>query len=320
MEKKEKVEKKKKNIKDKIFISGKNFLGIEKLGKGTYGSVYKAQKRDTNEFYAIKKIKLDVDTEGIPSTALREIAILKKLKHPNIVRIQDLAISDKKIELCLEFCPFDLRKYMDHYKDNSKIYNLVTIKSIMFQILKAVDHLHSRKILHRDLKPQNILICDQTLITKIADFGLSRVYAIPIRPYTKEVLTLWYRAPELMLGLNQYSTGLDMWSVGCIFAELIIKKPLFAGDSEIDQLYKIFRVFGTPNDNTLPGYKYFPDYNPNFPLWEEVGLSKIIMERMDVKIDAIAFDLMEKMLVIDPCKRITAKEALTHVRKNNIFF
>lgn len=304
----------KKNVKEKVFALGKNYIGQDRLGKGTYGSVYKALKKDTGEFVAIKIIKLDVDSEGIPSTALREIAILKKNNHPNVVRIHNLALSEKKIELYLEYCPLDLRKFIDMYKNNQKVYNLKTIKTIMFQILSATNHLHSRKILHRDLKPQNILISDQSFVTKVADFGLSRVYTIPLRAYTKEVLTLWYRAPELMLGLNQYSIGLDMWSVGCIFAELFITKPIFAGDSEIDQLYKIFRIFGTPNDSTLPGFRHFPDFNPDFPLWQGEGLSKYLSDKLLVKMDSESFDLLERMLVVDPCRRITAKEALYHVR------
>jgi cyclin-dependent kinase 2 len=319
----EKKETKKKSIKDKQFISGKNFIGLEKLGKGTYGSVYKAQKRDTNEIFAIKKIKLDVDTEGIPSTALREISILKAINHPNIVRIQDLTLSEKKIELCLEYCPLDLRKYMDQNKNNPRVYTTNTIKTIMYQIVRATDHLHSRKILHRDLKPQNILISDETLVTKIADFGLSRVYSIPIRPYTKEVLTMWYRAPELMLGLNQYSIGLDMWSVGCIFAELLIKMPIFPGDSEFDQLMKIFRVLGTPTESTLPGCKHFPDFNFDFPMWAPSGIEKIIKEKLEIKMDDYslgeAMDLIKRMLVLDPCKRISAKEAITHVNYIDLF-
>ncbi len=163
----------------------------------------------------------------------------------------------------------------------------------MHQIIRGIDFLHSHKILHRDLKPQNILICNHTLATKLADFGLSRVYSFPVRPYTKEVLTLWYRAPELMLGLNNYSTDLDMWSVGCILAELYLKRPLFVGDSEIDQLYKIFKVYGTPNEDTLPGYKSLPDYNPNFPKWKGDGLRKYIGEN---KMDNLALDLLEKIM------------------------
>jgi len=125
----------------------------------------------------------------------------------------------------------DLKKFLDTtFKPKDKEVPLDFVKSIMYQILKGVEFLHSRKVLHRDLKPQNILI-DEKLRVKIADFGLSRTYSIPIRQYTKEVLTLWYRAPELILGINEYSTGIDMWSVGCIFAELFFKKPFFTGDS-----------------------------------------------------------------------------------------
>jgi serine/threonine protein kinase len=180
----------------------------------------------------------------------------------------------------------------------------------MYQIVKATDFLHSRKILHRDLKPQNVLINDsKTLQVKVADFGLSRVYCIPIRPYTREISTLWYRAPELMLGLNQYSVGFDMWSIGCILAELFMRKPLFPGDSEVDQLFRVFKVLGTPNDNTLPMYSCFPDSNFEFPQFEPMGLAL----HLGMKIDPFAFDLLDKLVVLDPCKRITAKEALQHV-------
>ena len=306
-------EKKKNDLDDKVFITGKNIQGIERLGKGTYGSVYKVQRKDTKEILAIKKIKLDVDTEGIPSTTLREVSILKKLKHPNVVKLFDIAMSDSKVELSLEYLPMDLRKFIDCYKDNAKVYNPKTIKTLIFQILRGTDYIHSKKIFHRDLKPQNILVCDRTLSCKLADFGLSRVFSIPIRPYTKEVLTLWYRAPELMLGLSQYGVGLDMWSIGCIFAEMFLKVPLIKGDSEVDQIFKNFQIFGTPSDEVLPGFRFFPDYNKEFPQWKGCGLFKYMVDRTNIEIDSKAFDLLQKMLAIDPCKRISAKEALTHV-------
>ena len=180
----------------------------------------------------------------------------------------------------------------------------------MFQIIRGVDFLHSKKILHRDLKPANILIDHLSLTTKLADFGLSRLYSFPVRPYTKEVLTLWYRAPELMLGFYNYSCDLDMWSVGCILAEVIVGKPFIQGDSEIDQLFKIFQIFGTPTEETLPGYNSFPDYNKNFPSFKGIGIKNSIGED---KMEPLAMDMLEKMMVMDPCKRITAKEALQHV-------
>lgn len=185
----------------------------------------------------------------------------------------------------------------------------------MFQIIRGVDFLHSKKILHRDLKPANILIDNESLVVKLADFGLSRLYSFPIRPLTKEVLTLWYRAPELMLGFYNYSCDLDMWSVGCIFAEIFLGRPFIHGDSEIDQLFKIFQIFGTPNEETLPGYSTFPDYNKNFPIFKGIGIRKAIGEKT---MEPLAMDLLEKIMVLDPCKRLTAREALRHV--NKIYF
>lgn len=313
-EKDKKTQKKeKKPLTEKKFSLGKSYTALERLGKGTYGTVYKVQKVDTNELFAIKKIKMDVDTEGIPSTALREIAILKKMKHPNIVKIIDLAISEKNIELCLEYCKYDLKKFLDAFKNNEAVYNLSTIKTFLYQIIKATDFLHSHKILHRDLKPQNVLVHEGSLVCKLADFGLSRVYSIPIRPYTKEVLTLWYRAPEMMLGMSNYSTGLDIWSLGCIMGELFIKRPLFPGDCEIDQLFKLFQTFGTFNEAMLPGYKSFPYFNKEFPYWKGTGLREYIQKFGGIPMDSVAYDLLEKMLMIDPIKRISCREALSHV-------
>lgn len=211
--------------------------------------------------------------------------------------------------MVLEYFPYDLKKFTDTFRFNPAVYNQKNLKLIMFQIIRGVDYLHSRKFLHRDLKPANILIDHVTLQTKIADFGLSRLYSFPVRPLTKEVLTLWYRAPELMLGFYNYSLDLDMWSVGCIFAEIVIGRPFIQGDSEIDQLFKIFNIFGTPTDETLPGYSSFADYNKNFPRFKGIGLKKYIGED---KMEPLGMDLLEKLLSIDPCKRIPAKEALNH--------
>ena len=303
------------DLNKKVFALGPQYIAVDRLGKGTYGTVYKAKLRGKKDFYvAIKKIKNEMDDEGIPSTALREIAILKKMRHPNVVDVQGIAFNNNNIELCLEYCKYDLKKLIDSKKSDSSFYNVGFIKNMMYQLLKGVEHLHSHKILHRDLKPQNILVDDHGWILKLADFGLSRVYSIPIRPYTKEVLTLWYRAPEMMLGIGNYAIGLDIWSIGCIFAELYLGRPLFMGDSEIDQLYTIMRVYGTFNELTLPGYKAFPYFNEHFPYWKGCGLKNYLMKKTNVvvKMDKDAFDLLEQMLAIDPVKRITCKEALKH--------
>jgi serine/threonine protein kinase len=281
----------------------------ETLGKGTYGTVVKAVNTKTKEEIAIKKIKLDVETEGIPATALREIAILKHYQHPNVVKLYHLNLSDKKILLCLEFIQYDLKKFWDKEFPISKSVNIEIIKSIMYQILKGIDFLHSKKILHRDLKPQNVLI-DNNLRVRIADFGLSRTYTIPIKQYTREVLTLWYRSPELILGAEFYSTGIDIWSIGCIFAELFLRKPLFQGDSEIKQLFLIYEHLGSPTEETLPGYKTFPHYNAQFPYWDKgIGLAEKLKSTCA---SSEAIDLMMNMLNYNPTKRISCKEALKH--------
>ena len=172
--------------------------------------------------------------------------------------------------------------------------------------MSGIAFCHSRRILHRDLKPQNLLI-DKEGMLKLADFGLARAIGIPVRTYTHEIVTLWYRAPEVLLGAKHYSTAVDMWSVGCIFAEMASHTPLFPGDSEIDELFKIFRILGTPTETTWPGVCQLPDYKPSFPQWPAVPLNKAVPY-----LDNDGIDLLSKMLIFDPGKRLSAKRALEH--------
>jgi serine/threonine protein kinase len=196
----------------------------ETLGEGTYGVVFKARDTQTGDIVALKKIKLELEDEGVPSTALREISVLKTLRHPNIVRLLDVEHGENRLYLAFEYVDQDLKKHLDKTRKNPLDQRLVC--SFVRQLLVGIDYCHSHGVIHRDLKPGNILI-DKAGNLKIADFGLARAFAVPIKAYTHEVITLWYRAPEILLGAKQYSLGVDMWSVGCIFAEMIRRRPLW---------------------------------------------------------------------------------------------
>ncbi|EGF84005.1 hypothetical protein BATDEDRAFT_36412 [Batrachochytrium dendrobatidis JAM81] len=281
-----------------------NYDKMEKIGEGTYGVVYKAKDKNTGDTVALKKIRLETEDEGVPSTAIREISLLKELKHPNIVKLLDIVHNDTKLYLIFEFLDLDLKKYMDTTMPVGLSPSLV--KSYLYQLVNGLLFCHAHRILHRDLKPQNLLI-DQHGMLKLADFGLARAFGIPLRTYTHEVVTLWYRSPEILLGSKHYSTAVDIWSVGCIFAEMVIKHPLFPGDSEIDEIFRIFRALGTPTETTWPGFSSLPDYKPNFPTWSPQSMTELVPN-----LDMDGLDLLQRMLAYDPAARISAKRAMNH--------
>ncbi|CAH8480573.1 unnamed protein product [Schistosoma rodhaini] len=230
---------------------------LEKIGEGTYGKVYKARNRETHEIVALKRVRLENDDEGIPSSAFREICLLKELKHKNIVRLFDVLLSESRLTIVFEYCDQDLKKYFDSC--NGDI-DQNTVKLFMFQLLRGLQFCHSHNVLHRDLKPQNLLINDNGEL-KLADFGLARAYGIPVRQYSAEVVTLWYRPPDVLLGAKLYTTSIDMWSAGCIFAEMSnAGRPLFPGYDVDDQLQRIFKLLGTPTESTWPSVVELPDY------------------------------------------------------------
>jgi len=276
---------------------------IQKLGEGTYGVVYQARDLHTGNIVALKKIRLELEDEGVPSTSVREISVLKELQHANIVRLLDVVFTADKLQLVFEFLDQDLKKYID----SVTAIQPELVQSYMYQIVLGLDFCHSRRILHRDLKPQNLLI-DREGTLKIADLGLARAVTIPLRPYTHEVVTLWYRSPEVLLGSKTYGIGLDMWSVGCIFAEMLNHRPLFPGDSEIDELFHIFRALGTPSEETWPGVSRLPYYSETFPVWRAKSLQQLLPNCHD----PTAVDLLRQMLHYEPTRRITAKQALNH--------
>uniref|UniRef100_A0A1B0BBB1 cyclin-dependent kinase n=1 Tax=Glossina palpalis gambiensis TaxID=67801 RepID=A0A1B0BBB1_9MUSC len=285
-----------------------NFQRIERIGEGTYGIVFKARDKKTGKDVALKKIRLASETEGVPSTAIREISLLKDLDHNNIVQLFDVVVTDTSLYMVFEYLNMDLKKLMDKKKE---IFTNKLVKvSYMFQMFDAIAFCHTNRILHRDLKPQNLLV-DTLGNIKLADFGLARAFNMPMRAYTHEVVTLWYRAPEILLGTKFYGTGMDIWSLGCIFAEMIMKRSLFPGDSEIDQLYRIFRTLGTPDESNWPGVTQLPDYKGKFPKWEKPNIPDII-----VKHDA--YELFKAMMIYEPNGRISAKNAMLHRYFDNL--
>ncbi|KAH8926661.1 Pkinase-domain-containing protein [Atractiella rhizophila] len=284
----------------------KNYTRLEKIGEGTYGIVYRARDLRDNNVVALKKIKLEQDEEGVPSTAIREISLLKEMKHENVVRLLDLVYADTKLYLVFEFLDTDLKRFMDKQPDRL---TPQLVAKFTYQLLAGVFYLHSHRILHRDLKPQNLLVTSG-LDLKLADFGLARAFGIPLRVYTHEIVTLWYRSPEVLLSTKMYAyaTGVDMWSVGCIFGELIGKQPMFPGDSEIDEIFKIFRLLGTPHEDVWPGVTTLEGYKDSFPQWNPKPLDTVVPEGLT----DLSRDLLLRMIRYDPSYRISAKQAMKH--------
>jgi serine/threonine protein kinase len=276
------------------------------VGEGTYGEVFKGRCVSSHRIVAMKRIKLDHEEEGIPSTAIREIALLKELQHRNIVDLIDTHCetgrtpADKKLWLVFEFVDSDLKRYVKRVG----ALDALTVKSFSHQLLDGIEFCHVHRIIHRDLKPQNLLIEERTRTLKIADFGLARAFAVPIPKYTHEVVTVWYRAPEILLGSVEYSVGVDMWSCGCIIAEMATLQPLFPGDSEIDTIFRIFRKLGTPEGGELAS---LPDMKMSFPKWKPRGWHN--MPRMTEIFGTVGIELVSKLLEYNPSSRISARRA-----------
>nr|QZZ92776.1 cyclin-dependent kinase B 1;2 [Larix kaempferi] len=285
---------------------------LEKVGEGTYGKVYKAKDKKTGKLVALKKTRLENDGEGIPPTALREISLLQMLSQDmHIVRLLDVEHTENKkgktlLYLVFEFMDSDLKKHIDGYRRSHTKMPPEVIKSFMYQLCQGVAYCHSRGVMHRDLKPHNLLVDKQMGVIKIADLGLGRAFTVPIKKYTHEIVTLWYRAPEVLLGATHYSTPVDIWSVGCIFAEMSRMHALFTGDSEVQQLMSIFKFLGTPNEEVWPGVTKMKDWHI-YPEWRPQDISRAVPE-----MEPSGVDLLTKMLVYEPSKRISAKKALQH--------
>ena len=230
---------------------------------------------------------------------------MKELKHENILSLHDVIHTENKLMLVFEYMDKDLKKYMDSRNTGGQL-DFATIRSFMFQLLNGIDFCHSNRVLHRDLKPQNLLINNKGQL-KLADFGLARAFGIPVNTFSNEVVTLWYRAPDVLLGSRTYNTSIDIWSAGCIMAEMYTGRPLFPGTTNEDQLQKIFRLMGTPSERSWPGISQFPEYKSNFPIYATQDLRLILSS-----VDVVALDILNRMLQLRPEMRVTAADAMTH--------
>ncbi|EFO27220.2 cmgc/cdk/pitslre protein kinase [Loa loa] len=288
------------------------FECLNRIEEGTFGVVYRAKEKKTDEIVALKRLKMEKEKEGFPITSLREINMLLKAgNHPNIVNVREIVIGSNmdKIYLVMEYVEHDMKSLMDTMHSRGKRFRTGEVKTLLHQLLSGVAHMHDEWILHRDLKTSNLLLSHKGIL-KIGDFGLSREFGDPLKPYTPIVVTLWYRAPELLLGVKEYSTAVDMWSCGCIFAEFLKLKPLFPGKGEMDQINKIFTDLGTPDDKLWPGYSSLP--GPRKTTFEHHHSGELEKKFPTSLVDERGLEFIKELLTYNPTKRISAHEALAH--------
>lgn len=291
-----------------------NYTRLNFIDEGTYGRVFRARNVHTGEIFALKQVKLTQERDGFPVTSLREIDTLFSVRHPNVVRLKEVVVGSTldKIYMVMEYAEHDLRSVLDRMKHP---YSQSEIKSLMQQLLRGVQHLHDNWILHRDLKTSNLLLTNNGIL-KICDFGLARKYGDPLVPYSPGVVTLWYRAPEILLGSPTYTPAVDMWAVGCIFAELVLMEALIQGRGELDQLSKMSELLGSPREAIWPGFSSLPNARRiAFRAPESSRLKECLLPKSHARrayITPKGVDLVERMLTYDPSARITASEALEH--------
>ncbi|KAL1326638.1 hypothetical protein HN51_036760 [Arachis hypogaea] len=280
------------------------FEKLAKIGQGTYSNVYKARDLVSGKIVALKKVRFDdLEGESVKFMA-REILVLKKLDHPNVVKLEGLVTSRicSSIYLVFEYMDHDLAGLVAGHGLN---FTQPQIKCYMKQLLCGLEHCHSRGVLHRDIKGSNLLIDNQGIL-KIADFGLAAFYdSKQTRPMTNRVVTLWYRPPELLLGATFYGVGIDLWSAGCIFAELLAGKPIMPARTEVEQLHKIFKLCGSPSEDYWKKYRL-----QNATLYKPHHQYKRCILQTFKDFPSSSLPLIDTLLAIDPDHRGTTSAAL----------
>lgn len=286
------------------------FRKLNRIDEGTYGVVYRAKDLETEEVVALKQLKLAAakSDDGFPVPSLREVELLLKVDHVNIVSLLEVCIGSSPLHIfmVMEYAEHELRALLERH-----IFSVAETKCLMKQLLSGIAYLHESWIMHRDLKTSNILVTNGGVL-KVADFGLARHYGDPLRPYTRNVITMWYRAPELLMGARMYTIAVDVWSVGCIFAEMFLRKPVFPGKSELHQLTIIYELIGVPTEDSWPGYESLPNrknmsFKLSLPRW------RIVFPQVSQRIDQeglltdMGLELLRSLLTCCPDRRATAE-------------
>jgi serine/threonine protein kinase len=293
------------NLQRKQFmLNPTTYKKVEKLGEGACGRMFKVVDTTDGTIYAFKKETFELDENGdIPDECIRETLMLEELKHPNIIRLNDVIYNKNNIYLVLEYIEMDLlRIYRYRRFLSTEPLSPIKIKSIVYQILQGIAYCHAQGIVHGCLAPHYIRLTNRNEI-KIAEFCAA--HKIGEHEESNQIYVLWYRAPEILLGQTQYLPATDIWAIGCIFAELVLEKPLLPGSSEVDELLQIFRLLRVTQEQ-IQG-------RCNLPVQTDQRYNKERLWNIE-PLTAMqhGFDLLSKMLTFDPEQRITASKALDH--------
>lgn len=292
-------------------IFNEKFEYLKKIGEGTYGAVYLAspledslKPENEKRKYAIKRIKSQ--SEGVDFTYLKEIRILKEIHSSNVIKIHDTFYDTQNAYIVYEYMDTDLRFLIDNVKLSENM-----IKQITYQILKGLNSIHNKNLLHRDMKPENILINLKGEV-KIADFGMARNISTPERGMTRNIVTNVYRSPELFFGANYYSSSVDIWSLGCIIGEMFLREKIFPGNSDIEIIQRIFGLLGVPNENEW-------EYVNELSFYKKFKNGDVVTVKNKFHFISSDFlDLLDNMLVNDPNKRISTFDSLKHLCFNEM--
>jgi glycogen synthase kinase 3 beta len=297
---------------DNKFLDGKSdqnytYTATQIIGSGSFGVVYQATIAETGEVVAIKKVFQDKRYKN------RELQILKELNHPNVIKLRHYFYTpgEKQDEIYLncvmDYIPDTLSRTIRHYYKSKTSMPMLLVKLYSYQMLKSLGYIHGLGICHRDIKPQNVLVNPTNHILKMCDFGSAK-RLIKSEPNISYICSRYYRAPELIFGATEYTTQIDVWSTGCVIAELVLGQPIFPGESASDQLVEIIKILGTPSKTQI--YEMNPEYNEfRFPSikaypWQKVFKNRVVNEEY--------LDLVSKLLVYEPNIRLKPLKALLH--------